>query len=126
LIENSSTNIEYILYPFESDNDLIITICAENLTDMDGAIEIQPAEFETYGYVYVLQNGYKLYINGSLLTTYTSYTALETNTNALYIGKFSYGGVLSGKVYNSKIYNRVLTPDEVKQNFNATRGRYGI
>jgi hypothetical protein len=67
LIENSSTIIEYILYPFESDNDLIITICAENLTDMDGAILIQPAEFETYGYVYDLQNGYKLYINGSYI-----------------------------------------------------------
>jgi hypothetical protein len=61
-----------------------------------------------------------------LLTTYTSYTPLETNTNALYIGKFSYGGVLSGKVYNTKIYNRVLTPTEVLSNFNVTRWRYGV
>jgi hypothetical protein len=25
-----------------------------------------------------------------------------------------------------KMYNRVLTPTEIKQNFEATRGRYGI
>jgi len=25
-----------------------------------------------------------------------------------------------------KIYNRALTPQEVKQNFEATRGRFGI
>jgi len=31
-----------------------------------------------------------------------------------------------GKYGPVKFYNRVLTPDEVAQNFNATRGRFGI
>lgn len=62
MMENSSTNIEYILYPFENDTDLIIAIRAENLTDMAGAIEIQHDEIDETR-VYVLENGYKLYID---------------------------------------------------------------
>lgn len=63
LMENSSTNIEYILYPFEN-----VSICDENLTDMAGAIEIH--NFEPLGYlysVYSLHNGYTLYIDGSYI-----------------------------------------------------------
>jgi hypothetical protein len=87
-----------------------------------------PTQNQIYTFTYTDNgsNESKIYVNGSLLTTYTSYTPLETNTNALYIGKFSYGGVLSGKVYNSKIYNRVLTPQEVIQNFESQRVNYGI
>jgi hypothetical protein len=32
----------------------------------------------------------------------------------------------SGNIYNLSLYNRALTPQEITQNFNATRGRYGI
>ena len=31
-----------------------------------------------------------------------------------------------GDIYSIKIYNRALTPQEIKLNFEATRGRYGI
>jgi hypothetical protein len=31
-----------------------------------------------------------------------------------------------GAIYNIQIFNRVLTEAEIKQNFNALRGRYGI
>jgi hypothetical protein len=36
------------------------------------------------------------------------------------------GFSVSGKYYNAKIYNRVLSAQEIQQNFNATRGRYGL
>ena len=36
------------------------------------------------------------------------------------------GFSINGKFYHAKIYNRVLTANEIKQNFNATRGRYGV
>ena len=32
----------------------------------------------------------------------------------------------NGTIYNANLYNRVLTAAEIKQNFNATRGRFGI
>ena len=31
-----------------------------------------------------------------------------------------------GNISNFKIYNRVLTPQEIEQNFNATKGRFGL
>jgi hypothetical protein len=31
-----------------------------------------------------------------------------------------------GSIYNAQIYNRALSQDEITQNFNALRGRYGI
>jgi hypothetical protein len=36
------------------------------------------------------------------------------------------GEYFSGSISNTQIYNRALSPSEVKQNFNALRGRYGI
>jgi hypothetical protein len=41
----------------------------------------------------------------------------------------SYSGstqFFDGKLSVAKIYNRALTAAEIKQNFNALRGRYGI
>ena len=51
-----------------------------------------------------------------------------SNTGALSIG----GDIginsfyVNGKISNVKIYNRALSADEVAQNFNALRGRFGI
>jgi hypothetical protein len=42
---------------------------------------------------------------------------------------FISGGILIpfiGRISNVKLYNRVLTPTEVLQNYNATKGRYGL
>ena len=33
---------------------------------------------------------------------------------------------LDGRISVAMVYNRALTSSEVEQNFNATRGRYGI
>ena len=35
-------------------------------------------------------------------------------------------GIYSGSISSISIYNKVLTPQEIKLNFEATRGRYGI
>jgi hypothetical protein len=34
--------------------------------------------------------------------------------------------VFKGDIYSVKFYNRALTQAEISQNFNATRGRFGI
>jgi len=73
----------------------------------------------------------KIYINGSLAIEDIDtvlYDGLST-TEPLEIGRFSlfggafsvYGGNDSGPVH---IYNKVLTADEVMQNYLATKGRY--
>jgi len=54
-------------------------------------------------------------------------TYWATTLPSISIGSgFDSGRFFAGKISNTLIYNRVLTATEVKQNFEALRGRYGI
>lgn len=71
-------------------------------------------------------DNYALYVNGSLVSTQAP-TAGSAGPNGFAIG--SVGG--TGEFSNSQIgfmlvYNTVLTADQIIQNFNAYRGRYGL
>ena len=69
----------------------------------------------------------QLYINGIAGVMTGSPVFNITNTGTLYIGRFiSAGYEISGSISGTKLYNRGLSAEEVQQNFNATRGRYGI
>ena len=67
------------------------------------------------------------YINGRYLSSQTA-GAVPGSSGGLRFGasvdymKFD----LNGRMNNLMFYNRALTADEVRQNYNATRGRYGI
>ena len=66
-----------------------------------------------------------LYVNGALASSSTSISNAVLNTGFPIV--FA-GGTRPGAYKTSliKIYNRALTAQEINQNFNATRGRYGI
>jgi hypothetical protein len=71
-----------------------------------------------------LQN---LYVNGDLRGTNT-YSALDIDITT---GNVNVGGTpsarrITGKIAQVSIYNRVLTPQEILQNYNATRSRFGV
>ena len=55
------------------------------------------------------------YVNSSLMSWLYAYGAGDTHTDCA-----------AGNLSSFKFYSRVLTAAEVKQNFNAHRGRYGI
>jgi len=90
--------------------------------------------FNTWYYVSATSNGLgiaNLYINGILKDTNTSYTTLTQNEQA----PLTIGGTLNGtsltQLSNMRIpiiqlYNRALTAQEVLQNYNATRARFGL
>jgi len=69
------------------------------------------------------------YVNGSLVHTSTG-NELTTSTTfeKLNIGGSEYfsGIPLSGKISNVQIYNRPLTINEIQQNFNSQKGRFGL
>jgi hypothetical protein len=70
--------------------------------------------------------GWVLYLNGVQEATNLSTTTFS-GTGAILIGAFATGDfVFTGRIANTKIYNRVLSAAEVRQNFNALRGRFGI
>jgi hypothetical protein len=97
--------------------------------DLEGTNTVSAGTW--YNVVFTLNNTSKLqqiYIDGILDSSRTAsgaYTGSGTNTRIG--GKvFTFGSTFDGSMGSCSFYNRVLTAAEVKQNFNALRGRYGI
>lgn len=65
----------------------------------------------------------KGYVNGELVGTSSLTGTVQFNKFGRRSGGFRY---FYGNVYELKIYNRTLSESEIKQNFDALRGRYGI
>jgi hypothetical protein len=72
----------------------------------------------------------KIYQNGILTGTANSTLGIGNPPSFnLVIGAMGYGPAiynLTGNIYTSKIYNRALSSQEVLQNYNATKSRYGL
>jgi len=69
----------------------------------------------------------RVYVNGVLKNTRVQTGALATNSVTAKIGTFQGTNYnLNGRISNVSIYNRTLSDQEIQQNFNAIRGRYGI
>jgi hypothetical protein len=70
---------------------------------------------------------YDIWTDGVKTTTYTmSGGATLQNITSLQIGYSSPGYYFNGKIASMKCYSSQLTNEQVLQNFNAQRGRYGI
>ena len=66
-----------------------------------------------------------LYLNSNQISSWSDSGNYTSNS----LDIFRYGGrsfYTNGNLYNFKIYNRALTSSEIRQNFNALRGRFGI
>lgn len=71
----------------------------------------------------------RIFVNGELKNEVAKSGALTTTAQGASVGRF--GGSTAGYFFNGYIgkvlvYNRGLTAAEIKQNFNAHRGRYGV
>jgi len=70
-----------------------------------------------------------LFINGVQLGASNTFSGLNiSNTvNDFYVGRIEFAGYnFNGNIANSQVYNRALTATEISQNFNATKGRFGL
>jgi hypothetical protein len=69
----------------------------------------------------------KIYRN-SIQVNSTSFTGTIYNTTAPILLGFgtSQPRYLNGNIYQTSIYNRALSADEVLQNYNAIKGRFGL
>ena len=69
-----------------------------------------------------------IYVNGSLAASMT----IGSNTNAswtpasLYVGGYSWDGYSNTRFAFVRIYNFALVASQITQNFNASRGRFGL
>jgi len=70
--------------------------------------------------------GWVLYLNGIQDNTNSNTSTFSGNGEAL-VGAYGTGlNVFTGRIACASVYNRALSASEVRQNFNATRGRFGI
>jgi hypothetical protein len=72
-----------------------------------------------------------IFVNGtecSYITNNSFTSTLNTLINPITIGKLEWSPDIYGdqQIYCSLIYNRYLSNNEIVQNFNATKGRYGL
>jgi len=71
-----------------------------------------------------------LYINGTSSATNTFNYDLFNSTSNSIIGGYTYGNgldyLMKGNISNIQFYNRALSASEVLQNYNATKGRFGL
>lgn len=73
-----------------------------------------------------------LYNNGVVIGTLTQTINCQILTTSLTIGGFTYKGSggagepFNGRIANMQLYNRALTADEILQNYNSTKSRFGI
>ena len=70
----------------------------------------------------------RVYVNGSLMGTGSAISGNISTDGTYYLFRTTAGNVAYGRgsLYSHKLYNRALTASEIRQNFNATRGRFGI
>lgn len=69
----------------------------------------------------------KIYVNGNLDTSQTM-TNQPTGSHIapIQIGRYDASYPVSARISIVRFYNRALSTAEIQQNFNATRGRFGI
>ena len=78
----------------------------------------------------VASNSIALYINGALIGSNShAFTSIKNTTSPLYLGSFNGGEFaqwFNGKMGIVRMYNRALSTGEVLQNYNVTKGIYGL
>ncbi len=68
----------------------------------------------------------KLYLNGVLQTNFSNNAAIPTRSTLRISSENGRNRGVNGNVYSCFIYNRALSAQEIKQNYHATKKRYGL
>jgi hypothetical protein len=66
------------------------------------------------------------YLNGVLKQQSTVASTISYYNQEVWIGRGNFGGYTTGNIGTCKFYNRVLSTLEILQNYNSTKGRYGL
>ena len=77
------------------------------------------------------QGDFKIYIDGVISVpvydTATNITTLYDSNAPITIGSLNTGaGFVNSKISQVSIYNKALSSEEIRQNFEATKGRFGL
>lgn len=119
MLVNSTGNLNFQIYNTNSNN-----VSLSSMALVIGSKYFHAVGIKNGTNVSLFLNG--IFINSGVLSTNAVYYINEP----FVIGGFAKCGpdrfYSTGNISLVKIYNRALTAQEISQNFNATRGRYGI
>jgi hypothetical protein len=127
IFEKGSVNTQYSLF-FEGSSIVWRHASAAggytNLTTPTSALTVN----QWNHIVGTFQSGTRrIYINGNLVASDAQVQTIATNAGGQTIGMYNSGGYYyNGSIGIVRVYNRTLTANEVRQNFEALRSRYGI
>jgi hypothetical protein len=88
-----------------------------------------PWMVNTWNYIILTYNGstIKIYLNSNeVYSQNASGNIVNVESNVNIGGEPSQSFVLNGNIAQVSIYNRALTAQEIQQNFNATKSRFGL
>jgi hypothetical protein len=126
LFEKGQVNTQYSMF-FENPNFVFRTM---------GSVSNQSAYFTASTYLIVsvwnhivcTYNGSSkiMYVNGIQVQSVAASGALPTGQTDQYIGRHSSGYFFNGRIGESRVYNIALSAAQVLQNYNATKGVFGL
>jgi hypothetical protein len=70
--------------------------------------------------------GWRLYLNNETPVTSGDTAQFSNNPAQIEVGSFEDGNQLNGGIASALIYNRVLTDEEIAQNFAYYQSRFGL
>ena len=122
----------YIRPQTSADGILRLYIAASTSMDITTPIINILGTFDI-NFVLIRSQYWAIYINGVLIGTNNTNNAFTDKQNSNISGPASprFGNQLGGEypnlnLFNFQIYNRALTAEEVLQNYNATKSRFGL
>jgi hypothetical protein len=128
----STTNSFGIGVQRNTNNTFLWTIGSRATDIIQTTISFTPGTIQFLTFVYTPTFQY-VYRNGVLNNTQDTSGGVggsfQNTFYAMAINRAVPGGNsswMNGNVYNAMMYNRALTSDEVLQNYNATKGRFGL
>ena len=87
-------------------------------SNTSGTITMVTMTIASGNYIQVFHNDNQLRLTKTL--------AQSVSSSNLVLGSRVTGNTLNGQIYKFKFYNRVLSPQEVLQNYNANKSRFGL
>jgi hypothetical protein len=130
LVDNKHSNAPVQGFIIQDRPDLSKSLTFSVKPDSSGAIstfQVGNGNMCHIAGTYSLNGPTRLYINGSLNAQISGETMSTVQPNiSLGYWQNNPSRYLNGKIPQTLIYSRSLSPFEVYQNYNATKGRYGI
>ena len=95
-----------------------------NSGSISGSVSLVSNTWYYIGFTFASNGNVLVYANGTQITN--ANFAITANNISFEIGRFNQSEFFPGSISHATAYTKVLSVSEIRQNFNALRGRYGI